>query len=66
MKDYTIGKYQYSKYTVALASILLVAGIAYGITTKKNAMGVFVLAMAGSITGFAIGMIAEAPKRVKE
>lgn len=61
-----IGKYEYSKWTATLASTLFIAGIIYGISQKKGAWGTFGTALIGSLTGFGIGMLIKAPKRVIE
>ena len=64
--NYTIGKHEYSKCTVALSSALFVSGIGYGLATRKSPLGVLAFGLLGSIVGFSVGMIVRAPKRVIE
>lgn len=63
-KQYDIGHYEYSKWTLALSASLLLAGVGYGVATKKSALGILAFALLGSVTGFSIGMIIKAPKRI--
>ncbi len=65
-KKYTIGDYEYSEWTVVLGSLMLVAGIIYGIRTRKTLIGTVLIAAIASATGFSIGILIKAPKRINE
>ena len=62
----TIGKYQYSKWTIGLAFAMLASGVVYGIVKKKGGSAIFLFGVVGMLTGFAIGSIVQAPKRIAE
>ncbi len=61
-----IGKYEYSKTTIALSGSLLIAGAVYGIATKKPILTILLVAMVGSAMGLGLGMILYPPKRIAE
>lgn len=61
-----IGKYEYSKWTFGLAAAMLISGVFYGIVKKKGGSGIFLFGVVGMVTGFAIGSIIQAPKRIAE
>lgn len=65
-KKYTIGDYQYSELTIGLGTILLLAGIIYGIATHKTAITTILLASIASVAGACVGMIITAPKIINE
>lgn len=65
-KDFTIGKYQYSKLSGQLAGGMFLAGFAYAIATRKSPLGILAFSLVGSLAGFSVGALINKPKRVKE
>lgn len=62
----TFGKYEYSDWTIKLAASLFVAGLAYGVLTRKGFWGTLAISFLGSAVGYSIGALVKAPKRVEE
>ena len=65
-KEYIIGDYKYSEWTVMLGSVGFVSGLVYGISTHKTGFALMLVSLVAALVGGTIGMIMQAPKPINE